>query len=118
MVSAVKTGHFDEILNEFGHERDEQIARHGVQNHLPDGTGLNVRIFGEGLPYGFLADAARRYTDKRSVSEGTGEITYADILLEEVFEALAERDPERLRRELIQVGTVAAAWVEAIDSRK
>ncbi|MEY9934267.1 hypothetical protein ABH926_008932 [Catenulispora sp. GP43] len=39
------------------------------------------------------------------------------MLLEEVYEALAEVDPAALRAELVQVAAVAAAWVEDIDSR-
>ena len=54
-----------------------------------------------------LLAAAHRYTG--------GEGTWADILREEYFEALAETDPARLRVELIQVAAVAVAWVEAID---
>ena len=44
-----------------------------------------------------------------------GEVTYRDILLEEVFEALAESNQARLRAELVQVAAVAVAWVEKID---
>ena len=44
-----------------------------------------------------------------------GKVTYRDILLEEVFEALAESNPARLRVELVQVAAVAVAWVEKID---
>ncbi|NEA21580.1 hypothetical protein G3I70_08560 [Actinomadura bangladeshensis] len=39
------------------------------------------------------------------------------ILLEEVYEALAEEDPVKLRDELIQAAAVAIAWAEAIDRR-
>ena len=46
-----------------------------------------------------------------------GELTYGHILQEEYMEALAERDPAAIRRELIQVAAVAVAWVEAIDRR-
>lgn len=39
------------------------------------------------------------------------------ILDEEVAEALAETDPERLRAELVQVAAVAVQWIEALDRR-
>lgn len=42
------------------------------------------------------------------------------MLLEEVFEAMAEDGPSALRTELVQVAVVAAvaaAWIEDIDSR-
>ncbi|MFV2172293.1 HNH endonuclease signature motif containing protein [Actinomadura sp. LOL_016] len=39
------------------------------------------------------------------------------VLLEEVYEALAEPDPAKLYAELIQVAAVAQAWAGAIDRR-
>ena len=45
----------------------------------------------------------------------TGAHSWDAILLEEVFEALAEADPVRRRAELVQVAAVAAAEIEAID---
>ena len=47
----------------------------------------------------------------------SGTLTWRHILLEEVFEALAESDPAKLRTESIQSAAVIAAWVEDIDSR-
>jgi hypothetical protein len=48
----------------------------------------------------------------------TKQLTWRDILLEEVYEAFAETDSDRLREELIQVAAVALSWVDAIDRRK
>ncbi len=45
------------------------------------------------------------------------DVNWKTILLEEVAEAFAENDPATLRRELVQVAAVAAAWIEAIDRR-
>ena len=45
----------------------------------------------------------------------SGAHSWDAILLEEVFEALAESDPVRRRAELVQVAAVAAAEIEAID---
>jgi len=108
-------------------ERARQDVKWGQQNH-PDGTGrtstpLN-RIVHNGpisstsgsrswaIGLSLLAKAA---TDK-AAKEGT--VSWADILLEEVFEALAESDPEKLRTELIQTAAVATQWAEAIDRRQ
>lgn len=44
-------------------------------------------------------------------------IAWDGILLEEVYEALSETDPKKMRVELIQVAAVAVAWVECIDRR-
>lgn len=46
-----------------------------------------------------------------------GGLTWRHILAEEMFEALAESDPAKLRAELVQVAAVAVQWVEAIDRR-
>lgn len=48
-----------------------------------------------------------------------GETSWDAVLLEEVCEALAERDDaERLERELVQVAAVCVAWVECLRRRQ
>lgn len=87
-------------------ERMRQDQVWGEQNH-PDGTG------------GYYAredaeDAKVLCRDRAKA----GTITWRDILDEEVKEAFAESDLDKLRTELLQVAAVAAAWVEAIDRRQ
>ena len=104
-------------------ERARQDAKWGEQNH-PDGTGDQVAFMhGERLPkphervpvtMGTLAYVARNVTDTYA---RVGQVTWADILLEEVAEAFAEDDPERLAVELVQVQAVAQQWREAIARR-
>jgi hypothetical protein len=91
------------VLGEVASERAAQDAKWGEQNH-PNGTGDAVAQL--------LAEQAKAITDK-AAKQGT--ITYADILEEEFWEAIAEADPANLRTELIQVAAVAVAWVEALD---
>jgi hypothetical protein len=86
-------------------ERNRQDAKWGEQNH-PDGTGIPSMVA--------AAERARRVTDHNAHWD---KLTWADILREEFYEALAESDPGKLRTELIQVAAVAQAWVEAIDRR-
>lgn len=74
---------------------------------LPDGTGS------EGTEH--RAQEAKAWGD-RLAREGT--LTMADVLLEEVFEAMAETNPIRLREELVQVAAVAVKWVQLIDHRR
>jgi hypothetical protein len=93
------------VLADIGAERVAQNEKWGEQNH-PDGTG------GSGALY--VADRYRTVVDG-GLENGTA--TWRDVLLEEVYEALAEPDPNRLRDELVQVAAVAAAWIEAIDRR-
>lgn len=107
------------VLEEVSHERGRQINKHGDQSHLPDGTGDDRHLLRdvERPTYGTLAYKARSHTDARSESKGDGSVTFADVLLEEVFEAVAESDEIALRKELIQVAAVCVQWVQAIDGR-
>ncbi len=101
------------VLREVATERHEQYAKHGDQAHLPDGTGPHVGWRFDGAAR-TLANVARGMVYERVK---TGDIAFAHILLEEVFEALAEADPLRLRAELVQVAAVTVQWIEAIDDR-
>lgn len=93
------------VLGEVSEERARQDAQWGEQNH-PDGTGSGVTKY--------LADSARRTCQEH---ERDGTVTWYDIFTEEWAEAMAEKDPVKLRVELIQAAAVAVAWVEAIDRR-
>lgn len=102
------------VLAEIADERVRQDQKWGEQNH-PDGTGPHniwPRLFR--LPMDRSAGVAKGQVD---FDAEMGRSTYAGILLEEVFEAMAESDPQALRVELVQVAAVAAQWVEAIDRR-
>ncbi|GAA4586944.1 hypothetical protein GCM10023194_34500 [Planotetraspora phitsanulokensis] len=98
------TGSLARVLADVTAERVAQDAIWGVQE-LPDGTGP------QGLPE---ADRARQAVEDAAAR---GLPTWRDILYEEVMEAFAEDDPERLRAELIQVAAVAVKWVQALDQR-
>lgn len=86
-------------------ERLAQLAKWGEQKHA-DGTGPDNANARE------LADGYRALNDY-----DPAEKTWQTILLEEVYEALAESDPARLHAELVQVAAVVAAWVRDIDTR-
>ncbi|MCX5229707.1 hypothetical protein [Streptomyces sp. NBC_00233] len=88
-------------------ERQAQLAKWGEQKH-PDGAGRAGYIEKAGIARdACLMDAL--------VNDGGPR--WSLILLEEVYEALAEEDLVRLRAELVQVAAVAAAWVRDIDTR-
>lgn len=93
------------VLADIGDERERQFTKWGPQHH-PDGTSV--------LLYSDARERARALCDRRAEK---GIVTWSDILREEFFEAMAEVDPAALRKELVQIGAVAAAWVEDIDSR-
>lgn len=96
-----------EVLEEVAQERRSQETRWGQQN-LPDGTGNYLR-------YTLHADNQRMIVETRI---GNGTLSYSDILLEEVAEAVECTDATQLRAELVQVAAVAVAWIECIDRRK
>lgn len=93
------------ILAEVQAERVRQDAKWGEQNHN-DGTGNKGQQD--------YAEQARKWCQ---AAFGAGYGTWSDVLAEEVAEVNAERDPARLRAELIQVAAVAVAWAAAIDRR-
>ena len=105
------------VLEEVAQERLRQVDKWGHQNH-PDGTG-DVWEMCNGRHAGWAEEWA---DDMRRRCQEAPERQWGDlwslILMEEVAEAFAEEQPDRLREELIQVAAVACAWVEAIDRRQ
>lgn len=93
------------VLPEIADERERQDEKWGEQNH-PDGTGPGYRVH---------AIEARVRCQRAAQS---GLVTYKDILEEEVYEAFAETDPDKLRAELVQVAAVAVAWIEKLDRER
>lgn len=105
----------EEVLREIAAERARQDAKWGDQSHSYDGTGPDEHPLGNWRTASGLAFTAQRTTDEAMRS--TEGATMAQILLEEVFEALAEDEPVALRHELVQVAAVAVAWIEYVDRR-
>jgi hypothetical protein len=95
------------FAEEIDAERQRQLEKFGDQHH-PDGTGAEY--------YVAMADEARDDVE-RFLAQHSGP-EWALILLEEVYEALAEADPAKLRAELIQCSAVIQAWIHDIDSRE
>ncbi|WP_340640860.1 sulfurtransferase [Nocardioides zhouii] len=95
----------DAIAGEIAAERRRQVTRWGRQDHPSIGPAGSE-------PFGRIADRWKAINDARME---TGAHSWDAILLEEVFEALAESDPARRRAELVQLAAVAAAEIEAID---
>jgi hypothetical protein len=93
-----------DIFEDIAEERAAQDAKFGVQN-LPYGTGDEFTA---------VANAAR---DDCEAAFAVGQGTFRHVFLEEVFEAMAETDPVKLRAELIQAIAVGVKIVEAIDRK-
>jgi hypothetical protein len=85
-------------------ERQAQLAKWGEQHH-PDGTGR---------------PGDRENADRmRAICKANAPAAdnWRDILAEEVAEAFAETDPDRLQTELIQAAAVVQAWIADLRSR-
>ena len=94
-------------------ERERQLRKWGLQSH-PDGTGERVEV----IPLWDAVDFAEWAKSATDAAAREGDVTWRDILLEEVAEALAESDPDLLKAELAQVAGVAQQWIDAIDLRR
>jgi hypothetical protein len=97
----------DQIELDVRAEHDRQIELWGAQDY-PDGTG--------GDHYRRLAEQARRECQLAKDDPDIGP-RWSLILLEEVYEALAEADPAKLRTELVQVVAVIKEWIKGNDRR-
>lgn len=93
------------VLGDVSRERLRQDFAIGRQDH-PDGTG--------GAMEQITVEAVRRATQRAT---DRGELTWRNILAEQVYEAFAEQSWDMLRADLVQVAAVAVAWVEDIDRR-
>lgn len=93
------------FFREVDAERARQLAKWGDQRH-PGGNG-----------HFEWKEKARLHRKICDAAEEDGRTTWDYVLLEEVYEALAEEDPAELRTELIQAAAVIAAWIEDIDRR-
>jgi len=60
---------------------------------------------------------ARHSAERHCKETGRETCCWFHVLWEEVEEAFAEKDPKRLREELVQVAAVAVCWIEALDRR-
>lgn len=89
---------FENVLVE--HARQQQ--KHGPQKY-PNGTGSDKLWV--------MLDQVRTLCDHKT-AEGT--VTWLEVLAEEFLEVAAERDPSKLRVELVQVATVALAWASKL----
>lgn len=88
-------------------ERDRQVRRWGDQRRQ-DYTGVP----------GYRREAEAMKTLNEILSENDASIGWNTILLEEVYEALAELPSSTsLRKELVQAAAVIFAWLEDIDRR-
>ncbi len=114
----------DQTLAEYWQEQSEELDRWFATQAVLDDIASERRAQHEQwgdqvLPMGTSKSRhGRNASNFQAICRGkaeTGDLTYSDILLEEVFEALAEEDPLKLKDELVQVAAVAVKMVELIN---
>lgn len=92
-----------------------EVANFIDQNGTPLGVGPDQYVLaftGDNRTAENLAWQAKYWTDFVST---TGEVTWRDILTEEVMWAYAEDDPLPIRGRLVQVAAVVVKMIYAID---
>lgn len=108
----------NQILKEVWLERRAQDDVWGEQNWI-DGTGISwVEHL---VPFFWREDRANQIVSLARAQYqrelDSGKSTWRGIALEEIAEAFAETDPEKLRAELVQCAAVFVNWIGAIDRR-
>jgi hypothetical protein len=93
------------IFNELYAECVGQYLRWGDQQHI-------ISYYYSTGYYGRRAEDSKKQNDHLNL---LGTISWEDILLEEIYEAFAERDWDKQRAELIQAGAVIASMIRDGD---
>jgi hypothetical protein len=105
-----------DVLETVREERRRQFDRYGTNADTEDGTGPETCWLGplNWMPAKQIEQVLRAdYLD----FEEEQPVTWVHLVREEVAEAFAESDPERLEAELIQVAALCVSWVEKIRAR-
>lgn len=102
-----------DLLKEVERERARQDEKWGEQHH-PDYSGNGHMVDEHISNYAYTADDFKNYNARMVDVDKLG---WDTILLEEVYEALSELNPNKRIEELIQVAAVAVVWIEDLISR-
>lgn len=105
------------VLAEVHAERIRQDAKWGQQNHPTwfPGDLVDVTFHHRQAEMWKALNDQRVNTANAAGCSSDRNSAWDGVLLEEVFEALAESDPVARRAELVQVAAVAVAAIEHID---
>lgn len=104
----------DNVLEEVYQERLRQNDKWGEQNHparlylKENGSILSRKRYGQ-------LTSAKQAKDLVETMAHFGHLTFMDVFIEEVWEAIEAESAEDLREELIQCAAVAVAMVESLD---
>lgn len=106
-----------DVLAEVSAERAQQFDQYSTNENLEDGTGPNA-VWVSPITYWSASHIEKMFREDYETYEAlTGAPTWMHLVREEVAEAFAETDQERLRAELIQLAALCVSWVEKMDTR-
>jgi hypothetical protein len=97
------------ILQEISRERIRQNEKWGEQNH----PIINEGEFDLFHNYGIIDEETAKTYCEDGVKDG--DLCWANILVEEVSEALCAPNKELMREELVQCAAVIVAMIESLD---
>lgn len=107
---SIKTGeNIDRIFKQIYKERIKQDSKWGIQNH----PIINEDEFDLFHNYGIIDEKTAKTYCEDGVKDG--DLCWANILVEEVSEALSAPNKENMREELIQCAAVVVAMIESLD---
>lgn len=105
----------DLIFSQVRDELDRQDAKWGQQNHPSVYEELKTNVDCLCKHHNIPAeDVAKFHVEHLSRA---GELTFTDILMEEISEAVCAPNETLRREELVQCAAVIINWIKAIDRR-
>lgn len=117
------------VLEKIFEHRIEQVERYGHNDDKADGTGPDVCWIpglrtgvqpGPGLPTPENTATEIEAIFRRAYERngGDGEVTWMELVREEIAESFAEEDQDLLEAELTQVAALCVSWIETIQKRR
>ena len=106
-----------EVLEAVFREREQQVARYGLNRDLEDGTGPDVRWLSGTHPYLDALPAEMIELVLRREYDTHPKPTWLRLVREEMAEAFKESDPVALEAELLQVAALCVSWIERLRER-
>lgn len=99
------------ILQEISRERTKQDEKWGEQNHpIVDNSYVS-----EGMHLRYELPSEQRAKQICNAFVKNNQLTWGDIVVEELVEALCAPNKELMREELIQCAAVIVAMIESLD---
>ena len=100
----------ENIFEEIRIEREKQNKKWGEQNHP-----IVDYNYASPMNYRYNLPSEERVKNLCDFFAKENELTWGDIVLEEVVEALCAKNKENMREELIQCGAVIVAMIQSLD---